>query len=87
MGLFDYFRNSNKNSASVAKDRLKIIVAQERAQRDSKTPDYLPLMKKEILQVINKYVQVGDQDVQINLEREDDCEILELNVILPEHRD
>ncbi|MCB1876048.1 MAG: cell division topological specificity factor MinE [Chromatiales bacterium] len=83
MGLFDLFRASRKNcTASVAKERLQIIVAHERTQRDR--PSYLPLMEKEILEVIRKYVAVDQDAVTINFDREDNCEILELNVVLPD---
>ena len=41
MNLFDFFRGRQKQtSASVAKERLQIIVAHERGQRSE--PDYLP---------------------------------------------
>ena len=82
MGLFDYFRNSRDESAAVAKERLRIIVAHERAER--KGPSYLHRLQKEILQVIEKYVKVVPHDVQVNLDREDDCEILALNIVLPD---
>ena len=84
MGLFDYFRASRRNSANVAKERLQIIVAHERSQRNR--PSYLPLMQKEILEVIRKYVPISQQDISINLDREEDCEILELNVVLPDQK-
>lgn len=47
MGILDFFKSRPKNTASVAKERLRIIVAQERAQRG--TPDYLPTLRREIL--------------------------------------
>ncbi|MGD8309739.1 MAG: cell division topological specificity factor MinE, partial [Chromatiales bacterium] len=34
---------------------------------------------------IRKYVHVDQTDVSVTLDREDDCEILALNVVLPEH--
>jgi cell division topological specificity factor len=34
--------------------------------------------------VIRKYVHVDDEAVQMNLEREGDCEVLELNITLPD---
>ena len=49
MGLLDLFRR-NPPSANVAKERLRIIVAQQRGGRGS--PDYLPLLRRELLQVI-----------------------------------
>ena len=82
MGLFDFLRSKNKNTASIAKERLRIIVAQERATRGG--PDYLPLLRNELLEVIRKYVHVGAEAVQINVERGSEGEVLELSVALPE---
>ena len=81
MGILDFFRSRPKNTASVAKERLRIIVAQERAAQGR--PDYLPLLRREILEVIKKYVNVDPEAVQVNLEREDGHEVLELSVALP----
>jgi cell division topological specificity factor len=82
MGIFDFLRARPKNTASVAKERLRIIVAQERAQQGR--PDYLPLLRREILEVIKKYVNVDPDAIDIHVEREGDSEILELSVALPE---
>ncbi|MFV1873046.1 MAG: cell division topological specificity factor MinE [Oleiphilus sp.] len=82
MSFFDYFKSNKKNTASIAKERLQIIVAHERGKREQ--PDYLPQLQQEILAVIRKYVSVGDDQVQVQLDKNDDCSILELNVTLPE---
>jgi cell division topological specificity factor len=82
MGIFDFLRARPRNTATVAKERLRIIVAQERAQRGS--PDYLPTLRREILEVIKKYVNVDPDAVQINVERDGEHEVLELSVALPE---
>jgi cell division topological specificity factor len=82
MGLFDLFRSKPKSSASVARERLLIIVAQERTQRDA--PDYLPLLKKELLEVIRKYVNVDPDAVQVELEKDGDQERFSLSVTLPD---
>jgi cell division topological specificity factor len=82
MGLLAFFR-SKPNSAQVAKERLRIIVSQERNRRGG-GPDYLPLLRKELLEVIRKYVNVDPEAIQVNLEKEDGHEILELSVALPE---
>lgn len=82
MGILDFFKAKPKNTANVAKERLRIIVAQERAQRDS--PDYLPTLRREILEVIKKYVNVDPDAVLISVERDGDQEVLELSVALPE---
>lgn len=82
MSFFDYFKSNKKNTASIARERLQIIVAHERGKREQ--PDYLPQLQQEILAVIRKYVSVGDDQVQVQLDKNDDCSILELNVTLPE---
>jgi len=84
MSFLDYFKSKKSNrSASVAKERLQIIVAHERGQREQ--PDYLPALQKELLEVIRKYVQISDDMVQVEVDRNDSCSVLELNVTLPEH--
>jgi cell division topological specificity factor len=82
MGLLALFSKRTPSSARVAKERLRIIVAQERSARGG--PDYLPLLRRELLQVIHKYVNVDPGEVQINLESEDGHEVLELTVTLPD---
>ena len=82
MSLIDYFRKEQKSSASVAKERLQIIVAHERSKRQQ--PDYLPLMQKEIMDVIRKYVNIDEEQVVVQLDNNEDCSVLELNITLPE---
>lgn len=82
MKFFDHFRKQNKNTASVAKDRLQIIVAHERNQRQQ--PDYLPALQSEILDVIKKYVKVNQDQINVQLDSSDNCSVLELNVTLPQ---
>ena len=83
MNLLDFFRGRQKqSSASVAKERLQIIVAHERGQRS--TPDYLPALQKELVEVIRKYVNIDSDQVQVALENQGSCSILELNITLPD---
>jgi len=82
MGLFDFLRARQKPTASIARERLRIIVAQERSARGA--PDYLPLLRREILEVIRKYVNVDQDAVDIHVEKDGDHEVLELSVALPE---
>ena len=62
MGLFDFLTSKKPASANVAKERLRIIVAQERHARGG--PDYLPLLQRELLEVIRKYVNVDAEAVK-----------------------
>jgi cell division topological specificity factor len=83
MSLLSYFRSQRKKrSASVAKERLQILVAHERAQRDGF--DYLPALQEELLAVIRKYVEVDREAIHIQLDRDGDCGVLELNITLPD---
>lgn len=85
MSLFDYFRSTQKKSASVAKERLKIIVAHERSRRGG--PDYLPQMEEELLAVVRKYTHVNEDAVRVNLDKEDGFDVMEVNITLPERND
>lgn len=81
MSIFSYFRSKNKNTAAIAKQRLQIVVAHERMQREQ--PDFIPQLRQEILEVIAKYVNVQQDDISVTLDRAENCSILELNVTLP----
>lgn len=82
MSFLKYFRSQKNKSAQVAKERLQIIIASERAERGG--PDYLPMLREELLEVVRKYVQVDMDAVTVDVERDGDCEVLELNIVLPE---
>lgn len=82
MGLLDYFRATRPKSANVAKRRLEILVAQDR--RTQGEPSYLANLQKELLAVIRKYVNVNDDAISIQKEQDDDREILEVNIVLPD---
>ncbi|GAB3035199.1 MULTISPECIES: cell division topological specificity factor MinE [Oleiagrimonas] len=85
MGILDFLRSKPKNTANLARERLRIIVAQERSTRGG--PDYLPLLRSELLEVIRKYVHVDPDAVNVNLESDSGHDVLELSVALPESED
>ncbi len=72
----------HKNTAQTAKDRLHIIIAQQRSEGNS--PDYLPQLRQEIMQVIAKHTQVNLDNIHVDLQTKDNNAVLELNVTLPE---
>ena len=84
MGIFDFLRARQKNTASIARERLRIIVAQERSQRGA--PDYLPLLRRELLEVIRKYVNVDVDAVKVDLVKDGEHDVLDISVSLPEGR-
>jgi len=82
---FQKFWKKQDNTAEVAKNRLQIIVARERAALGIGTPGYLPALQQELLQVIAKYERVDLDLVNVNIDRRGHAEVLELSVLLPEN--
>lgn len=85
MGWLDVFRSEKKGSAQHAKERLQLVVAHRRSGNDDQ-PAYFPQLQQDLLAVLRKYVQVGDDAVQMEIEREGDLEVLELNITLPDSK-
>lgn len=82
MALLSFLFPSKPKTANAAKERLQIIIARERSGRDG--PDFLPALHKELIAVISKYTKVNPDDIKINLERQGDVEVLDVNVVLPD---
>ena len=85
MGFLSFFIGEKKSTASVAKERLQLILAHERNGR-SASPDYLPQLQKELVAVISKYVSINPEEIKVHMERQDDLEVLEVKIELPETR-
>lgn len=79
MSLLDLFRR--RSSAPVARERLQILLAHERAVLGGS--DLLSVLQEEILAVIAKHVQVERDKVQITLNRGDPVSTLEIDVVVP----
>ncbi len=84
MRLLEKFRliRQPRATANVAKERLQIIISHERIKRQG--PDFLPKLEQELLAVIAKYMPIDPNKVKVELDRQDDCSVLELNVTLPD---
>ncbi|MBA2409037.1 MAG: cell division topological specificity factor MinE [Gammaproteobacteria bacterium] len=83
MRFLDFFRHARGDAtAPVAKERLQVIVAHQRRHKDA--PEYLARLQKDILAVIRRYAKVADDAVDVQVERSNGCEVLELNVTLPD---
>ena len=83
MGFLKFFLGEKKSSASVAKERLQLILAHERNGR-SASPDYLPALQRELVAVISKYVSINPDDIKVHMERQDNLEVLEVKIELPD---
>lgn len=84
MSLFSFLLGEKKKSASVAKERLQIILAHERSGARAGQPDYLPALQRELVAVISKYVSINAEDIKVSVERQDDLEVLEVKIELPD---
>ncbi|MBU2962009.1 cell division topological specificity factor MinE [Citreicella sp. C3M06] len=83
MSLFGFsLRPRRAKTAQTAKDRLQILLAHERHD-GSDGPDYLPMLQADILAVIGKYMQIKEDDVDIQMERNDEISSLEINIEIP----
>lgn len=82
MSFLDKFfsKTKQKTPAELAKERLLRIVVESRGMRGA--PDFIPRMKEEILQVIRKYVTIEDEQVKVDVRKEEDCTMLGLEINL-----
>jgi cell division topological specificity factor len=77
MSLFTNLFGKKSSSADVARDRLKLVLAHERA---SNALPYMDEMKAEIMEVIKKYTQV--KDIHISSQTNQNVDVLEMEIIL-----
>ena len=85
MSFLSFLLREKKKTASVAKERLQIILAHERSGVGSgRPPAYLADLQRELVAVISKYVSIRPEDIKVNLERQDDLEVLEVKIELPD---
>ena len=80
MGLFSRLFVPRPKTAVIAKERLKIVLAHERASRDA--PDFLPRLQKELLLVVGRYVQINEEMIRVNVGKAGDTSLLEINIEL-----
>jgi cell division topological specificity factor len=78
MGLFKLLFSPHRNSAVIAKERLKIVLAHERAGRSA--PDFLPRLQKELIDVVGRYVQIREDMIRVNLGNSGETSLLEINI-------
>lgn len=82
MSLLNLLFGQKQKTASVAKERLQLIIARERGSENK--PDFLPALQQELIDVISKYVKVNVDDIKVSLEKQDRYEVLEVNIVLPD---
>jgi cell division topological specificity factor len=85
MAILDFFRRKPA-TAELAKDRLQIVVARERASTGDRVESYLPQLQRELMQVIAKYEKLDMDMVSVAIDKKGEAEVLEINIVLPEER-
>jgi cell division topological specificity factor len=78
MRLFGFLFPPRPTSAAIAKERLKIVLAHERA--GSKAPDFLPKLQRELIDVVGRYVEIRDDMIRVNLGHQGGTSLLEINI-------
>ena len=86
MGILNFFRRKDDRltggpSAAAAKERLQVVLAHERTERAQ--PDYLPRMRRDILDVIGRYVSIDEERVHVHYQNQGTRSRLELDIELP----
>lgn len=81
--FLSFLLGEKKKSAAVAKERLQIILAHERSGR-RRQPDYLPALQKDLIAVISRYIRIDPDDIKVNFERQENLDVLEVKIELPE---
>ncbi|MBB3387452.1 cell division topological specificity factor [Rhizobium sp. BK275] len=78
MSVFDFFQK--KKTAPIARERLQVLLAHERASPGS---DLVSVLREEILAVIAKHVEIEGDRLQIRIDRGENVSILEIDVEIP----
>jgi cell division topological specificity factor len=84
MSILSFLLGEKKKTAGIAKERLQLILAHERSGRGGSRPDYLPALQRELVAVISKYVSIKADDIKVHLERQDNFDVIEVKIELPE---
>ncbi|NOL49819.1 cell division topological specificity factor MinE [Pelistega europaea] len=80
MSFLKFLLGEKKKSNEVAKDRLKLILIRDRETTDGATPDFLPQLQRELIEVISKYIKINPDDIKVNLDKQDSLEVLEVKI-------
>jgi cell division topological specificity factor len=79
MTLLSLFKR--RASAPVARERLQLLLAYERNNRDK--PDLVAILREEIMAVIGRHIQIDQDQVQITMDRGKTTYTLEIDIQIP----
>ena len=81
MGLLD-ISIKKRPSAHIARERLSLVLAHERAERLS--TDVIARLKEELIAVICRHTSINKDALNVTVEHRDSLEVLKVDVVLPE---
>ena len=80
MNLLNFLKR--RGTAPVARERLQVLLAHERATVGGKS-DLVAILREEILAVIRKHVSVDGDKVQVKMDRGGSVSTLEVDIEIP----
>ncbi|MCX7714711.1 MAG: cell division topological specificity factor MinE [Clostridia bacterium] len=66
MDFFGFFKGKKDSSKNAAKERLQLVLIHDRA---NVSPEFLEMLKGEILEVLSRYVEINHEEFDIRLTR------------------
>ncbi|MGM0507811.1 MAG: cell division topological specificity factor MinE [Fusobacteriota bacterium] len=72
----DFFLKEEK-SGSIAKNRLQVVIMQDRT---TFTPVMMEQLKKDLMQVFDKYLEIEEQGLEFDLDKENEKVGLSINI-------
>lgn len=78
MGVFEFMVGRKKPTpGELAKERLKVVLIHDRLKLN---PELLELIRAEILTVVSRRLDIEEENVQVNLTREGNADLLLANM-------
>ena len=75
--LMKIFGRSEKKSGQIAKERLQVVLINDRA---SVSPEVMEQLKSDIITVISKYMEINRNEMEITLENDTKSVALVANI-------
>ncbi|MGI6679364.1 MAG: cell division topological specificity factor MinE [Dehalobacterium sp.] len=73
-----FFGKENGNSKKIAKDRLRLVLVHDRS---NVSPEIMERLKEDLIDVINKYLEIDQTSLEVSLNStEDDSIALVANI-------
>ena len=77
IGFFRRTEEAEESSKDVARNRLRVVLMQDRTNL---TPELMEKMRKELIELLSKYVEMDKEALELNLEQEGEQMALMLSI-------